>query len=99
MRAEIEIKEIKLNSGNIYLSGHYSGDGLYIVEDELKGVSFVVVLGSSVWYLDNKIPNFIKELKEQPKPEEKFSEEFILKLVAIAANKENYKNVNAQPIK
>jgi hypothetical protein len=99
MRAEIEIKEIKINSADIYIASNYSGDGLYIVEDEFKNKSFVAVVNLTIWYLDNKIPNFVKELKEPTKPEEKFSEEFILKLVAIAANKENYKNVNSQPFK
>lgn len=99
MRVEIEIKEIKINSSDIYIAPNYSGDGLYIVEDEFKNKLFVAVLGASVWYLDNKIPNFVKELKEPTKPEEKFSEEFILKLVAIAANKENYKNLNQPPFK
>lgn len=102
MRAEIEVKEIKLDSINIYIHANYGGDGFYLVTDEFNGKSFMAVLFPSVWYLGNNIPTFISinTLGEnQPKPEEKFSEEFILKLVAIAANKENYKNLTQPPFK
>lgn len=103
MKIEIEIKEISLNSDKQYLVDSYPSSGLYIVSLKDKNeinVCYVSKLSSRVWFIDalsrfeDAVTVFEKEgLQEEEGNERTVSEEFVLKTLAIVANKESYKNL------
>ena len=96
---KLEVKEIKLPGPDIYISGSYPSDGIYLVTD-ITNMSNVVdrdntlvnVRLGGVIYIGEEIDiKFIEEKKEE-KAQMQISEDFFLKTLSLVVNKdESYK--------
>ena len=98
----MNIQEIKVKSAEMYLIGTYKKEGFYIVEDESKVKSFILVnfKNQMVFYIDSfsNIEHIINEPTEaakepvinSPVPEvvkNLVSQDFVLKLIAATTGK------------
>jgi len=102
----MNIKETKLSSIEKFTASIYDGVGVYKNTDEIGVTEFMVVMpkNNAVWHFTESMFNEVieafsvkDELEYTPKAEETkqniVSEDFALKMMAIAINKEKFNDL------